>query len=152
MEKLNHKNLKYWLRWIAVLPGAFIGGLLATFPFHLLLYWITYSASANHETFFGLIEVTPELGEYIEYIFYPSVMTITFVYVGYKIAPKYKFKTAIVLFSLYFFIWTTIGIISLTKGVILGGGIQFSVRTILALVGAIIGLYLAKKDNDEVKN
>jgi len=32
------KDFKYWLRWLAVLPGALFAGILANFPLHWILY------------------------------------------------------------------------------------------------------------------
>lgn len=132
-------NIKYWLRWIAVFPGALLAGLLATFPLH----WILYFTLANGETISG-VNIEP-----IEYVLYPFVVAIAFIFAGYKIAPKYKFKTAIVLFGFYLVVWLAVSFISLFKGSVHGVDMQFSGRTVLSLVGAIIGLYIAKKANEE---
>jgi len=134
-------KIKYWLRWIAVFPGALITGLLATF----LLHWILYFTLVHGKIISG-VDIKP-----IEYMLYPFVIAIAFIFAGYKIAPKYKFKTAIVLFGIYFIIWSAVSIISLFKESIYGIDMQFSGRTMLSLVGAIIGLYIAKKAN-ELKN
>jgi len=132
-------KIKYWLRWIAVFPGALLTGLLATFPLH----WILYFTLANGEAISG-VDIKP-----IEYVLYPFVVAITFIFAGYKIAPKYKYKTAIILFGFYLVVWLTISFISLFKGGVYGMDIQFSSRTVLSLVGAIIGLYIAKRANKE---
>ncbi len=128
-------KLKYWLRWIAVFPGAIIAGLLATF----LLHWILYFSLANGEIISG-VDINP-----IEYLLYPFVIAVIFIVAGYKIAPKHKFKTAIVLFVIYLIIWLTFSIISMFKGNIYGIDMKFSLRTILSLIGSIIGLFIAKK-------
>ncbi|MCK5084495.1 MAG: hypothetical protein KAQ64_02480 [Candidatus Pacebacteria bacterium] len=132
-------KIKYWLRWISVFPGAIIASLLATF----FLHWILYFTLVNGGTISG-VNIKP-----IEYMLYPFVIAITFIFAGYKIAPKYKFKTAIVLFGIYLIVWSTVSVISLFKGSIYGIDMQFSGRTILSLLGAIIGLYTVKKVNEE---
>jgi hypothetical protein len=137
-------KLKYWLRWSAVFPGAIIAGLLATFPLH----WILYFTLAKGEIISG-VDIKP-----IEYLLYPFVIAVIFVLAGYKIAPKYKFKTAIVLFGLYLIMWLTFSIISLFKGNIYGIDMKFSFRTILSLIGSFVGLFIAKKiqRNKEITN
>ena len=48
-------QFKYWLRWLAVLPGALLGGILLCFPLHWILY----------RTFTEFIDPYPELPERI---------------------------------------------------------------------------------------
>lgn len=132
-------KLKYWFRWIAVLPGAIIAGILATFPLH----WILYFTFVNGEVISG-VNIEP-----IEYLLYPFVISITFIFVGYKIAPKFKFKTAIILFVFYIVSWLTVSILSFLKGSIGGINLDFSFRTILALLGSFVGLFLAKKSDKQ---
>ncbi len=129
----------YWLRWIALFPSAVIAALLVSFPLH----WVLYFTLTNGQLISGL-DIKP-----IEYLFYPFIIAITFIFTGYKIAPKYKFKTAIVLFGIYILTWLTVSIISLSKSNMYGMDLQFSERTIIALVGAIIGLYITKKINNK---
>jgi hypothetical protein len=135
-------KIKYLLRWIAVFPGALLAGVFVIFPLH----WVLYFTLANSETISG-IDIKP-----IEYVLYPFVVAIAFIFAGYKIAPKYKFKTAIILFGLYLVVWLAISLISLFKGAVYGVDMQFSGRTVLSLVGAIMGLYIAKKANEEKNN
>ena len=130
-------KIKYWLRWIAVFPGALLSGLLATFPLH----WILYFNFANGDIISG-VNIEP-----IEYVLYPFVFAFAFILGGYEIAPKYKFKTAIILFGFYLGVWSILNFIALFEGSIYEVNIRFSGRTILALAGAIIGLYAAKKAN-----
>lgn len=130
-------KLKYWFRWFAVLPGAIIAGMSATF----LLHWILYFSLVKGEVVSGM-SIEP-----IEYLLYPFVISLFFIYVGYKIAPKYKFKTAIILFVLYLILWLVISILSFMKVNIGNINLDFSFRTILALLGSIAGLYFAKKSN-----
>ncbi len=139
-------KIKYWLRWIAVLPGAIIIGFLSTFPVH----WILYLAFARDGTLLGFIELPPGINIPIENFIYPSIVAFTFVFAGYKIAPKYKFKTAIVLFGIYIITWSIVSFVALSNGSIHNLDIQFLGRTILAIVGASIGLFTARNETKKV--
>jgi uncharacterized BrkB/YihY/UPF0761 family membrane protein len=137
------KKLKYWIRWITVFPGALLAGFLITLPLHLVLYL----AFNNDENFLGFIELPPGSNTSIEYAVYPFVVALTYVFVGYKLAPKNKFKTAVTLFLIYFIVWSIITTLSLLQGNIYGVESQFTWRTLLSLIGAVTGLYAAKKDS-----
>lgn len=141
-----NKNYKYWLRWIAVLPGALLAGLLATFPLHWILYFLFNKEEADLGSIKSFIQLFVHGMSYkdIEYILYPFVIALTFVLAGYKIAPKYKFRTAVVLFGIYTLAWFTLPFIALL--LLKNRDIQiqlFSIRQILALLGAAIGLYIS---------
>lgn len=133
------EKFKYWFRWIGVLPGAIIAGMLATFPLH----WILYFTLVKGEVVSG-VNIEP-----IEYLLYPFIISVTFIYSGYKIAPKYKFKTAIILFILYTICWLTIITFSFLKGSLGGVNLDFSFRTVLALLGSFVGIFLAKKSDKQ---
>jgi len=141
---MNNK-ITYWLRWIAVLPGAIFAGFLITFPLH----WLLYMLFANNGTFLGFIELPPRSDIWIEQLLYPFVMAIAFISAGHYIAPKYKFKSAIALFTIYAILWLAVVVISFYKESFYGVDIQFSSRTGLALVGAILGLYIARKSDEK---
>ncbi len=119
------------LRWIAVLPGALVAGFLATFPLHLVLYF----SLAHGETISG-VNINP-----IEHLLYPSIIAITFVLTGFYIAPKYKFRTSLVLTILYiaFFIGIFIFASVFTPEL----QPTFGLRGILSLSGSLLGLYVA---------
>jgi hypothetical protein len=117
------KDFIYWLRWIAVLPGALIFGFLATFPLH----WLLYFTLAKGETISG---VNIRL---IESMLTPFVFAIVFILVGVEIAPKYKFKTSITLTILY---------VSFVIGVIIFMSGYLETRGILGLLGSFLGLYI----------
>lgn len=144
---MDMNKLNYWLRWVAVLPGSIIAGFLITFPLH----WLLYISFAQNGTLLGFIELPPRSDIWIEQLLYPFIISITFVYSAYKIAPKYKFKTAIAFFLLYFFSWATVVILSFMKINIFNLNLDFSFRTILALLGAFVGLYFAKKTDNQKK-
>ena len=150
IEGAMNKDYKYWLRWFVVLPGSLLAGLLATFPLH----WILYFLFNREETEFGSVKFFIQLFGHelsykdIEYTLYPFVIAITFILAGFKIAPKYKFKTAIVLFIIYTIVWF-ISIFAILFLKVKGIEFSFSARTIIALLGAAIGLYIASRMNKD---
>jgi len=117
------KDFIYWLRWIAVLPGALIFGFLILFPLH----WILYFALAKGETISG-VNIRP-----IEYTFAPFVSAITFILIGFEIAPKYKFQTSIILTILH---------MSFVIYLIIFMSAPLEIRGILGLLGSFLGLYI----------
>jgi len=141
MKEKIKSDFIYWLRWFAVFPGAVLFGLLATFPLH----WILYGTLVSGEMISG-VNIAP-----IERFLYPFVIAFTYIFAGYKIAPKNKFQTAIVLFVIYLVVWLIGIIIGLFKINIYGLDIQFSLRAALALIGAILSLYTTKKVDNEKK-
>ena len=80
-EKLN-----YWLRWLAVLPGALLASVVSSFVLHWSLYYF----------FKEFIQPYPETPERI---LIPLVMTSVFILTGNYIAPKYKNTISIILFG-----------------------------------------------------
>jgi hypothetical protein len=132
------KDFAYWLRWLAVLPGALIGGILASFPLH----WILYSTLRN-ETIF--IDPYPELPERI---LFPFVMATVFVWAGSRIAPEHKFKTSIVLFGIWLFLTGGFVFLTLSGSGWLGYQLYFQgggIGPVMAVVGAFVGLYIVRR-------
>lgn len=86
---LDAKSGPAWiaLRWLLVIPAALLAALLSRFPLHFVLY----------QTLSSIIEPYPEAPERI---LAPFVSTLSFVWVGAKIAPKYQTETAVGLFGL----------------------------------------------------
>ena len=137
------KNFTYWLRWVYVLPGALIAGILSTFPLH----WILYFLFNGEETDLGSVKFFIQLFGHgmsykdIEYAIFPFVVAIVFVLVGSEIAPMYKFRTAITLAVLY--IMFAIGAFSL--GVKSGYEFSFGVRSADPIIGLLVGLYIVRR-------
>lgn len=77
-------------RWIAVIPGGILCGLLVIFPLHWMLYFTLVRGS--------MIEMPMEDMASIEKFISPILSSIFFVYSGAKIAPKKQFIVAIILF------------------------------------------------------
>lgn len=135
-----NKGFKYWLNWILVLPISLISAILITFPVH----WLLYRILSGGETPF--ITPYPVL---LETILQPFFSALVFVWVSYLIAPHHKFKTAIILSSIWVltaggaFILSYLGYnfnkahLNLTAG---------GLPIIMGIVGAIVGLYIIKKN------
>ena|SRR3989344_1396052 len=126
-----NKKTKTILRWVAVLPGALLAGFLATFPVH----WVLYFSLAHGETISG-VNINP-----IEYTIYPFFVALAFVLAGFAIAPKYKFKTSIVLTCLWIISFFSAFIIA--PMVIPQIQLKFELRGILSILGSLLGLYIA---------
>ena len=129
------KSTKNILRWIGVLPGAIICGFLATFPLH----WALYSTLADG-SFISGVNIDP-----IEYALYPFVIAFTFIFAGFKIAPNYKFKTALILAVFWLALFATVFLIMPESEVELG------IRSFGSLVGLCLGLYVVWKKSNTFK-
>jgi len=135
-EMSKNKGPKYWLRWLAVLPGALLAGILASF----LLHWILYLALRNEIIF---IDPYPELPERL---LSPFVMAAVFIWVGSRIAPEHKFKTSVVLFGLCLFLLGGFIFFALTGANLMGYQLYFqdgAIRLIMAFAGTLTGLFLS---------
>lgn len=129
------KGLAYWLRWIAVIPGALIAGILASFPLH----WILYS------TLTKFIDPYPQLPERI---LFPFVAAIVYIWIGSRIAPDNKIKTAVILFGVWLFLLGGVVFLTLSGTNFKGRGLYFQgggIGPVMAGVGALVGLYIVKK-------
>jgi len=132
------KDFKYWLRWIVVFPGALLTGIFSTFPLH----WILYSTLRNNLIF---IDPYPELPERL---LSPFVTALTFVWVGFNIAPEHKFKTAIILFGIYIVLASGTAFLTLSGTNLIGYKLYLQsggVGLIMGIAGATIGLFIAQK-------
>jgi uncharacterized membrane protein YvlD (DUF360 family) len=134
-----NKDFKYWLRWLAVLPGALLAGILAGFPLH----WILYSTLRN-ETIF--IDPYPELPERL---LFPFVVSAVFIWIGSRIAPEHKVKTSVILFGLWMFLIGGFVFLTLAGANLMGRKLYFQgggIGPIMAIAGAVVGLYIAWRD------
>ena len=77
-------------RWVAVIPGALLCGILVLFPLHWLLYFTLVKGS--------MIEMPLEDMAPIEKFLSSILTSLIFVYAGAKIAPKKQFLVSIILF------------------------------------------------------
>ncbi|MGB7207413.1 MAG: hypothetical protein WBD27_02020 [Pyrinomonadaceae bacterium] len=124
------------LRWIAVLPGSLLIAALSLFPVHWILYLVITR----------FVEVYPEMPERI---LGPAIVSAVFVWVGSRISPAYKFETSIVLFGIWMFLIGGGVFLTLGDGDWFGGRLYFQgggVPTIMAVIGAAVGLFVARSE------
>ena len=145
--KKEEQSVLYWIRWLLVLPGALVFGFLVTFPFHWILQFV-FGFRSNEPDLLSLSFILKILKidsvDSLEYLLYPAIIAVTYIVVGQKIAPKHKFKTAVILFALYAVVWAVGLLVSLNTN------FEISIRTFLALAGAILALYYVK-DKQKIK-
>lgn len=130
-----NKGFLFWIRWVFILPGALVAGLLSTFLLHFILF----------QTLKTFVESYPEL---IERILTPFVIALTFVWTGCKIAPLNKFKVGVILSLLWFFTSLLFIYLTVTNNSFFGSELSFHVNgvaSIMGIVGAFIGLIIVKK-------
>jgi hypothetical protein len=128
-----------WLRWIAVPPAALLAIVLSAFLLHLVLYQ-TLTGS-------GFVEPYPETPERI---LLPLVGAVAFIWAGARVAPNHKVKVAMVLFVLWLIMLG--GAVAMVLSGSDFGGLQFNfegggLAPAMALIGAVIGLYIVRKQN-----
>jgi len=131
----------YWIRWLAVLPGALIAGALAIF----LLHWILYATLSN------FVEPYPELPERA---LTPFAIAAVFVWSGSRIAPDYKVEAAVLLFGLWMALLGGFVFLTLSGTTWMGRPMYFQgggVAPIMAAVGAFTGLYVVRKERKEIQ-
>ena len=135
-----HKaKFMYWFRWISLLPGTILAGILSAFPVHWILY-MTLTGS-------GIIKPYPELPERI---LTPFAFGLIFVWAPYKIAPTNRYKCSIAFFALWIIIWGVFLAIAIMNVNLFGlsltlkyGGVAFG----MGFVGSVVGLLIVKHQN-----
>jgi hypothetical protein len=128
-----------WSRWIAVLPAALMSMVLSAFLLHLVLYQ-TLTGS-------GIVDPYPETPERV---LLPLVGAVTFIWVGARVAPNHTVKVAASLFILWLFILG--GVVVLVLSAADTGSVQLNMvgggmAPVMALIGAIVGFYIVRKEN-----
>ncbi|MGE4084661.1 MAG: hypothetical protein AB7H93_16790 [Vicinamibacterales bacterium] len=132
------RDLKYWLRWLAVLPGGLLGGLLLLFPLRLALV----------NSLRGFVDPYPEMPERL---LSPFVIATGFVWLGARIAPTRKSETAVALFGLWLFAAGAFVALALSNAQV--GGRGFSMNggaPLFAVAGAVVGLLVARREASAV--
>lgn len=135
-----NKGFSYWMRWLAVLPGAALASLLALVPLHLILY----------HTLSNFIDPYPELPERL---LTPFATCLAFIWSGARIAPGFKVETAVVLFGLVmiclggFVFLALFGERWMGQRLFLRG---YGVGPALGVIGSLIALYLVRKDQQKL--
>lgn len=129
------RGIKYWVSWIGVLPISLIAGLLVDFPVH----WILYRTLSGGDSPF--ITPYPELPERV---LAPFFRAFVIVWVSALIAPEHRFKTSVVLATLWIlgasasFVLVYLGFHTDTIQLNLTAG---GLPVIMGVVGAVVGLY-----------
>ena len=137
-----NKTIEQTLRWIAVLPLSIASAIAATFVLHFILY----------STLTKFVTPYPE---FAERALTPFVIAIIFVWTGSKIAPNNKLKVGVILFSIWILLAYGFIILVLTGGKWFGNDLNFEangIAPIMAIIGAFVGLYWARKKNRENQN
>jgi len=130
--------MRFWPRWLAVLPCAILAAVLSSFPLHLILYAMLSN----------FIDPYPELPERV---LLPFVAAIAFQWAGARIAPHHKFETSVVLFGLWLVLWGAAVALTLSGANVAGRPLVFrggALGPIAAVAGALTGLYVTRRDRD----
>lgn len=128
-------HVTYWLRWLAVLPGALIAGVLLTIPLHFVLY----------STLTSFIHPYPPLPERV---LSPGVIAGGVVWFGAHIAPARRVDTAIALFGLWMVLLGAALSFVLAGGNIGGHSLYLQAGGLGcagAFVGAFVGVALVRR-------
>ncbi|MGH2427236.1 MAG: hypothetical protein ACRDF1_13265 [bacterium] len=99
--------IRYWLRWLAVLPGAILAGILVLFPLHWALY-------------LTLIIFVRPYPDRPERVLTPLVIGPVFIWAGSRIAPQYRVETAVGLFGLCMALLVDVVYLTLSDGTFMG--------------------------------
>ena len=127
-----NRETKYWLRWIAVVPGALLAAIIVSLIIRTVLYY----------TLFALISAKPRL---IEIMLQPFLIGVGFIYFGSLIAPERNNKTLIILFVLCISVYSVFGFLTLYHSERMGYWLQirdFVPILVSAILGACIGVSL----------
>ena len=94
--------MKTTLRWLAVLPVAILGGILACFPLHFILILVCSNTPESMITNKDGVSILYLHRDDIERFLTPLASSIGFVVSGARISPKKHFETASILLGIYF--------------------------------------------------
>lgn len=133
------------LRWIAVLPGGILAGILILFPLHWVLYFTLVRGS--------VIQMPMDDMASIEHFLSPVLSSIFFVFAGALIAPKKQLFVSYVLFS--FSLLVRIGMILVAVGQQLDLDLStYGILRLLisSLAGALGILFVKLKTKTEEKD
>jgi len=133
--------IRYWLRWLAVLPGAILAGILVLFPLHWALYLLLIN----------FVRPYPDLPERI---LTPLVIGPMFIWAGSRIAPQYRVETAVGLFGLWMALLVGVVYLTVSDGTFMGRRPYFQgsrIVPVAALIGGFVGLYIVRKESTETE-
>ena len=141
----------YVLRWVAVLPGALICVFLVLYPIHWFVM-LQYTNNADYDASDLKVILNPQTLELLMRAFLSPFILIT---VGAKIAPKFKFQTAIVLaivLGVFYGVAATIVVGDIQEGLYTPmRWLNLAMTVLLCGAGMAVGLLQAHKiDRQEV--
>lgn len=130
------RDYKYWLRWLAVIPGALGASILA--------YWsVSFALSTSLG---GAYPSTTELyGELAVLLLLTFIANCSFIWYGSRIAPSHKLATSIVLFGFQMFMVGGFVFLRLFGQHWMGltlNCVAGCIGAMLPIAGALAGLYL----------
>ena len=124
-----------------MLPGALLAGIFSLFFLHIILTTALDNFSGQNI-------------ESVERFLTPGAIGGMFVWAGSRIAPEFKIVTAVALFGLWLFLVGGFVFLTLYGANWMGGQLYFRAggwSTLMAVVGAIAGLYFVWKEQKERK-
>lgn len=137
------------LRCLAVLPGALLSALLVMFPIHWAVELIQLFGKSGDDSTISvdgktpLAAIPPEMLERFGYAFFSPLVII---YVGAKIAPKFKFQTGIALAVLWGILFGSGMALVISQDQYSGWGwLRFAITCMLGIAGVSIGLFQVHK-------
>jgi hypothetical protein len=121
------------LRWVAILPGAMLGGVTAFFPLHWLLGSLFPHGG---EYFLDFIMFQKPLDvESIELTLTPFVFSVFSIWAGAEIAPKFKLAIAFALSGM----WLVVGAYLFWSS---GGHDIIELKTVGGVAGLVVGPFI----------
>ena len=133
MRKQPSKTVEV-LRWLAVLPGGVLAGLLVLFPLH----WVLYGTLVKG----GMVQMPVEDLVPIERFLSPVISSIFFVYAGALIAPKRQVLVSYVLFSLSLFARIGILLVATAKQLDVDLSAYGILRIVLSSMAGALGILM----------
>lgn len=126
-----NKGMSYWLRWVAVVPGAFVMAIVVSVLIRTILFYTVFLFFPSN----NLVEV----------MLTPVLNAASFVFFGSLIALEWNNKSLAILFGLCLAVIAIFVILSLSgfewKGQKFQGGFT---TCLMAILGACVGVSLVK--------
>jgi len=146
------KKLKQVLRWIAVLPGSLLAGVLVIF----LIHWLALAIHFSGGPFYGFITQdgggNPVSLKQLEYSMNSLFVSATIIFVGALIAPKHRFATAISLTILIFCLGTVLFFTANNYGLRMADSTFVTVLHIIFILFGVINALLFARELDDQKS
>lgn len=122
----------YYIRWLAVIPGAVVCAMLVTFPIHWLIVIVADSE---------IISAFP--ADTFEYLAYAFFTPFNLIVSGSYIAPAYKLQTGRTLSVILALMYTYV--IFFSDANFLLSGMYFTASVVLCITGILTGLHIVRR-------